>query len=138
MLLLLFAVAAGPGCGRDDSFRVPIDGLVRVDGEPAERVLVQLHYLEPGDAAAEGVEVAGNDQYPSALTDGSGRFRIGGNGQAGVLPGRYVVTFTWLSSDGLDAKDKFEGRLADAERSPHQVVVRQDLVEPLEFELSGG
>jgi hypothetical protein len=137
VLLPLSAIAlCCAGCGGGDSSRVPLHGSVRVDRQAAERMLVQLHYRGASEAG-QSPEVEGNDKYPLGLTDEAGRFQIGDDGtRAGVLPGRYAVTFTWLSSDGLDAKDKFGGRYANAERSEHLIDVPQDIVGPLEFELT--
>ncbi len=124
------------GCGGDDSPRVSLQGVVRVNGDPAERMLVQLHYQGPSESAGESLEVEGNDKYPSGLTDQAGQFRVANGAATGVLPGRYAVTFTWLSSDGLDARDKFDGRYADAERTEHFLDVPRDVVESVQFELT--
>lgn len=137
--ILLFTLATSfccVGCGGSDSSRIHLHGSVRVDGQPAERMLVQLHYRGPSESSVESPKVEGNDKYPLGLTDESGRFQVGDGATAGVLPGRYAVTFTWLSSDGLDAKDRFDGRYADALRTDRLLDVPRDAARPLEFDLT--
>jgi hypothetical protein len=104
------------GCGPTGPVRHEVIGIVLVDGKPTERVMVQFH------AAPE--QLQGDDRYPVAITDAQGQFRINeGAVQPGALQGRYQVTFSWLSSPGLDAVDKFKGALADVRKSKFEVDV---------------
>jgi hypothetical protein len=90
-------------------------GIVRVDGNPAERVVVQFDNLDPG--------ASGDDRYPVGITDSEGRFRIGEKSlKAGAIEGSYRVMFSWLSSPDLDAVDRFGGAYADPKMPDIQVV----------------
>jgi hypothetical protein len=114
------------GCGPTGPVRHEVIGIVLVDGKPAERVMVQFH--------AANEQLQGDDRYPVAITDAQGRFRINeGAVQPGALEGRYQVTFSWLSSPGLDAVDKLKGALADVGKSKYTVDV--PLVDELTFSL---
>lgn len=117
------------GCGPSGPKRYPVTGTVKVDGNLAERVLVQFTYEGTGD-------VKGNDKYPSALTDASGLFTLGkGSAVEGAVAGEYAVTFSWMSGPELEAFDKFKGKLGDPAKSKHRIRVPEDTQKPLEFQL---
>jgi hypothetical protein len=104
------------GCGPVGPLRHEVQGEVLVDGQPAERVMVQFH--------AVNEELQGDDRYPVAITDAQGKFRINdGAHHPGAIEGLYRVTFSWLSSPGLDAVDKFKGAYAEVESSKYEVEV---------------
>lgn len=106
--------------------RYEVTGIVLVDGKPAERVLVQFH--------STNEQLQGDDRYPVAVTNAQGQFRLNeGSQQAGVLEGKYRVTFSWLSSPNLDAVDKFKGAFANDSKSKYVVDVPVSSV--LEFSL---
>lgn len=114
------------GCGESGPDRYEVTGRVLVDGRPAERVMVQLHHQDGS--------VEGNDRYPLALTGADGRFTIGEASQAaGAIAGKYRVTFSWLSSSGLDAVDLFEGAYADVKTSAYTLEVPSE--DELKYEL---
>ena len=116
------------GCGPEGAPRHEVTGVVRVDGAPAERVLVQL--------VNENEATSGDDRYPLGLTDSTGRFRIGSQAnQPGAIEGSYRVLFSWLSSPDLDAVDRLEGRYADPATATDRMV-RVPTDGELSFELT--
>jgi hypothetical protein len=120
---------AASGCGADGLPRHPVQGVVRVDGQAAERVVIQFQH--------EDETLKNDDRFPVALSDAEGRFVLGQQAKvAGAVAGQYRVAFNWLTTDGLDATDRFEGRYADMESTSFQVTV--PLTEPLVFELKSG
>ena len=117
------------GCEPSERKRHPVRGLVRVNGVPAERVIVQMHCVNRGSKE-------GNDRYPSALTGADGRFEIGkGSERLGALEGEYIVTFSWLSGPELGATDKLAGRFADPKSSKFRIEVPVDQDRTLDFDL---
>jgi hypothetical protein len=107
------------GCGGGGPQRHVVAGKVLVDGQPAERVMVQLQHT---DASIEG-----DDRYPVTLTAADGGFSIGGDsGNPGALAGEYKVTFAWLSSSDLDAVDIFNGAYADPKSTSFTIQVPPD------------
>lgn len=124
-LLILMALT---GCSDPAKQRFPVAGLVTIDGQPAERVLVQFQSLD--------TEIADDDRYPVAITDSMGRFRLGEKAaKSGAVAGQYQVSFNWLSSDRLDAFDKLKGKYADPAKSDFKVTVPVEA--ELSFELTG-
>lgn len=123
-LLVLLIAGCFVGCGGvQGPPRYALEGEVRIGGDAAERVIVQLN-LEGSEAAK-----VGNDRYPSALTDEKGKFSIGKNSSSlGVIEGEYVVTFSWLSGPELSATDRLKGAFADPGKSKYRVKV--PLVDP--------
>lgn len=114
-LLGIVVLLAPAGCGKTGPERHEVTGLVKVDGQPAERVVVQLENL---DSTASG-----DDRYPVGITNGEGKFRIGEkSAQAGAIRGSYRVLFSWLSSPDLDAVDRFAGFYANAKNPDAQVI----------------
>ncbi len=105
------------GCSRPDGpERFPMEGVVTVNGNPAERVVVLLHHSDES--------TPGNYRYPTAVTAADGTFRISSTGEAdGAVRGTYKVTFTWLSSAGLDSIDMFGGILGDPKSSSYEITV---------------
>ncbi len=45
------------------------------------------------------------------------------SGFQGAVAGKYAVTFSWMSTDDLDAVDQLAGKFTDAARSSFQVTV---------------
>ena len=113
MLIFLLPV----GCGGDGGLeRFPVEGTVTVNGAPAERVVVLLHHADES--------TPGNYRYPTAVTKADGTFKISSIGEAdGAVKGTYKVTFTWLSSAGLDSIDMFDGSLGDPSSSSCELTV---------------
>lgn len=114
---LMLAVLAISGCGGDGGLeRFPVEGTVTVNGAPAERVIVLLHHADEA--------TPGNYRYPTAVTKADGTFRISSIAEAdGAVRGTYKVTFTWLSSAGLDSIDMFNGALGDPNSSSWEITV---------------
>ena len=112
LLLLPFLL----GCGSSGPARHEVTGIVLVDQQPAERVMVQFHAVDEA--------LTGDDRYPVCLTDSQGKFRLGDQSpRPGALEGTYKVTFSWLSSPGLDATDKLAGAYANEGKSDFTVTV---------------
>jgi hypothetical protein len=126
---LLLTVCTSLGCGGDGGLeRFPLEGKVTVNGVPGERVVVLLHHTDES--------TPGNYRYPTAVTNAEGTFRISSIGEAdGAVKGRYKVTFTWLSSDGLDSIDMFGGSLGDPKSSSFEVTVPVAQGETTNFDL---
>ena len=128
-IFLCLAVWLCCGCGSGGLPRHPVEGVVRVDGQAAERVVIQFQHADE--------TLTNDDRFPVALSDAEGRFVLGEKAKvAGAVAGQYRVTFNWLTTDGLDATDRFEGKYADRESTSFQVTV--PLTEPLVFELKTG
>jgi len=107
----------------------PVSGQVLINGEPEEGVVVRFHHTDSG--------VEGNAKYPVAKTDQEGRFTLSTSKDApGALVGKYQVTFEWMSSNELNAVDRFNGRLARVETSTHEVEINAGKNELSPFELS--
>lgn len=126
---LLLTVCAAAGCGGDGGLeRFPLEGIVTVNGAPAERVVVLLHHSDES--------TPGNYRYPTAVTNADGTFKISSIGEAdGAVKGKYMVTFTWLSSDGLDSFDMFGGSLGDPKSSSFEVTVPGSEGQTTQFDL---
>jgi len=118
------------GCGGSPSgpVKYPVEGVVRINGQPAERMAVTLHH--------EDETVEGNLRYPTAVTDPEGRFVVSSESDRdGAVAGRYRVTFVWLSSSELDAFDQLQGAFSDPRRSRFTVTVPVEQAVGLEFAL---
>ena len=93
-----------------------------MDGQAAERVVIQFHH--------ENAELTNDDRFPVAISDAEGRFVMGALAtKPGVVAGTYKVTFNWLSSHGLEAVDRLSGKYAAPQTSTFEVKV------PLESDL---
>jgi hypothetical protein len=126
---LLLGISLIPGCGGDEGLeRFPVEGVVTVNGVPAERVVVLLHHTDES--------TPGNYRYPTAVTSADGTFKISSIGEAdGAVKGTYKVTFTWLSSAGLDSIDMFGGSLGDPKSSSFEITVPVPEGQPTKFDL---
>lgn len=121
----LFALFSG--CQESGLPRHAVQGQVRVDGQAAERVVIQFHHENP--------ELTNDDRFPVAISDAEGQFVMGALAtKPGVVAGTYKVTFNWLSSDGLDAVDRLSGKYADPQTSTFEVNV--PLESDLDFEIT--
>ncbi|WP_231131138.1 peptidase associated/transthyretin-like domain-containing protein [Crateriforma conspicua] len=107
-VLLLVAMPlfiVGCGSSRQPGDLVPITGLVTVDGDPAQGVVIQLHPPQPDPPLAQ------------AITDAEGRFAISTRTAGdGATPGSYDVTFVWSTFNAVTRSqegDKLNGRYAD-------------------------
>ena len=116
-----WVVLAGLFCGcsspRRDGPRLdttPVTGVVEVDGEPAESLLVECH-PQPG---------ADTIKHPlTGMTDAEGRFSMSMYQAGDGLPeGTYNLVFVWEEM-GLPPKDKLKGAYADPKKSKHQITV---------------
>lgn len=128
---LLTALAALSGCGgRDGPPLFPVSGVVRVNGQPAERVTVNFHRT---DAA-----VKGNAAHPNGVTDANGRFQMSTDRDGdGAAEGEYVVTFTWQSDSDPDrAGDLFGGKYRNSKTSKFRAKVNGGATELEPFELT--
>ena len=116
LILTALSVWTG-GCSQQDGpERFPVEGVVTVNGNPAERVVVLLHHSDESTPS--------NYRYPTAVTAADGKFRISSTGEAdGAVEGTYKVTFTWLSSPDLDSIDMFGGILGDPKSSSYEITV---------------
>ncbi len=125
LLLLLLCGCGGPPSG---PVKYPVEGVVRINGQLAERMAVTLHH--------EDATVEGNLRYPTAVTDTEGRFVVSSESDRdGAVAGRYRVTFAWLSSSELDAFDQLQGAFSDPKRSLFTVTVPVEQAAGLEFAL---
>jgi len=97
-----------------------VRGKVRVNGQPAERVVVSFFHTDPA--------VAGNAAHPCTVTDASGAFEISTNRDGdGAVAGEYLVGFTWPSNPDPDlAKDLFQGSYENAKTSTFRAKVSAD------------
>ncbi len=110
------------GCSGDQGpERFGFTGKVTVNGKPAHRMIVQLTHLDP--------QTGERERYVSSKTNESGEFVFGNradgtpSGFQGAVAGKYSVTFSWMSTDDLDAVDQFAGKFTDSARSSFQVTV---------------
>lgn len=132
----LLSGSALVGCSSGDGVeRHSFSGVVTVDGQPAERMIVQL--------TQQGPAVDDSERYASSHSNTNGEFAFGefADGKPSRFPavpkGEYTVTFAWLSSDGLDAIDKLNGKFADSNSTQYRVTVSVDSSgPPLRFELA--
>lgn len=127
--ILFIAIASlfVAGCSSKGPVKHKVDGVVRVNGEPVERMVVQL--------ASIGTPPAGNLAYPTGLTDKEGKFSLSSEGDRdGAIEGEYTVVFSWLSSSELDAFDMLSGTLADAKTTVHRMTIPPK--GPVEFDLN--
>lgn len=130
-VLVFVASAALAGCGgRGGPSLFPVSGVVRVNGQPAERVTVNFQRTDPA--------ATGNAAHPSAVTDASGRFQMSTERDGdGAAEGEYVVAFTWQSDpDSERATDLFTGRYRDSKTSKFRAKVGRGPIELEPFELT--
>jgi 5-hydroxyisourate hydrolase-like protein (transthyretin family) len=81
-------LAGIPGCGGGAEVdAVPVSGVVKINGEPADRVAVAF-FPQAASVGAESTDASG-------VTDATGRFdlSIPITGQKGAMPGTYRVQF---------------------------------------------
>jgi hypothetical protein len=102
-ILLLLALAGLTGCAESGPTLHSVRGAVRINGQPAERVVVSFRHTDPA--------VTGNAAHPCTVTDASGAFSISTNRDGdGAVPGEYLVSFTWQSNPDPDlARDLLAG-----------------------------
>lgn len=118
------------GCGQPTGpQRFPVTGIVHVNGSPAERVAVLFQHHDQS--------IPSSYRYPTGVTNAEGVFQLSSTGHNdGAVPGKYSVTFNWLSSGELDAFDMFNGAFSQAAQSEHQVEIPVATDEPLVLRLS--
>ena len=115
------------GCGPRGPVKHQTSGIVRVNGQPAERMVVQL--------AAIGTPPQGNLAFPTGITDKNGKFSLSTEGERdGAVEGQYTVVFSWMSSPELDAFDMLGGSFADANNTNYKMVI--PVKGSVEFDLS--
>ena len=113
-LLMLGCQEAGDGLTK-----FPVTGLVRVNGQPAARVVVNLQHT---DTSLPGR----NARFPVGITDEEGIFELSTNGlKDGAVPGEYRVTFQWLGGSDADPFDRFNGLFSDPARSEFRRTVEE-------------
>ena len=126
---LMLAITTISGCGGDGGLeRFPLEGIVTVNGAPAEQVVVLLHHADEATPP--------NYRYPTAVTKADGTFKISSIGEAdGAVKGTYKVTFTSLSSAGLDSIDMFNDVLGDPNSTSYELTVPVAEGHPTKFDL---
>ena len=82
LLFLCLAVTLTAGCSGPNL--INITGKITVDGAPAVGAVLYFHPVD-----IEGASVA------SGVAESNGVFKLNSNLNAGVLPGKYVVTVSW-------------------------------------------
>ena len=127
LICLLCAIA---GCGGPTGpKKYSVSGVIKVNGEPAERVAVLFHHEDKG--------MSSNLRFPTGVTNAEGVFHLSSTGEKdGAVAGTYTVTFSWLSSPDLDAYDMLNGAFGKPETSQFQVKVPLDEHVPLELDLT--
>lgn len=95
-MLLLIAVAGCSSGGSAESS--PVTGIVKVDGKPAEGVLVNFWPAQDADKDSR-------DRYASGISDRDGRFELRTISEKAVPDGEYKVTFSRLTADGKAVTD---------------------------------
>jgi hypothetical protein len=116
-LILVPMFVAVAGCSKDGAGLHPVRGSVRVNGQPAERVVVSFHHIDPS--------VKGNAAHPCTVTDATGAFQMSTNKDGdGAVEGEYLVTFVWWSHPDPDlAKDLLGGVYSDPKKSAIRVTI---------------
>jgi hypothetical protein len=128
-LLLLLALLTG--CAESGPKLSSVRGTVRVNGQPAERVVVSFRHTDPA--------VTGNAAHPCTVTDANGAFTMSTNRDGdGAVPGEYVASFTWPSNPDPDlARDLLGGAYDETKASTFRVKVSGDSITQLEpFDLT--
>ncbi len=127
--LLLLALILSIGCGPKGPALTQVRGVVRINGQPAERVAVGFHHIDP--------TMKGNAAHPCAVTDANGQFSMSTNADGdGAAAGEYLVTFIWWSDPDPDkAKDLLAGAYAFHLRSTFKVKVEEAMNNLAPFEL---
>ena len=97
----------------------PVTGIVKVDGQPVEKIAVRLHPV--GGQQGKALPTA------SGFTDKDGKFSIGTYESGGGAPaGEYVLTFQWGQLNLMTNQyggDKFKGKYLDPKKSQFKVKV---------------
>ncbi len=120
-------LAVGCGDAPQDGPRLetyPLQGVVHVDGAPAERLTVECYPQNAGKLARE----------LAAETDAEGKFALGTyEANDGVPEGEYKIAFKWLKKGkgfrGL--QDALKGRYANPDSSGFSITVTKG--EPADF-----
>jgi hypothetical protein len=123
LLLFVSIMATLGGCNQRDASRkptFPLTGTVRVDGAPAEGVLVKITDVDGHDPS--------DPTFSTAYTDPQGKFQLSTyDAGDGVPEGEYLVTFMWGQVNPLTMQfggpDKLQGRYDDPETSEFRVKV---------------
>lgn len=127
--LLLLILLECAGCGAKKPALTQVRGVVRINGQPAERVAVGFHHTDPS--------MKGNAAHPCAVTDANGQFSMSTNADGdGATTGEYRVTFIWWSDPDPDkAKDLLAGVYADQIKSTIKVKVGETSNDLTPFDL---
>lgn len=125
--LLLLSVSI-LGCGAKGEPPVPAGGIAKINGKPAEGLLIQLHPTAP---AASNQPV----QSFSAISGADGRFELKtSDNRSGAVPGTYKVIvvdnkLSELGDDPSKAKTKIVNRVpfkyASATTTPLEITVEK-------------
>lgn len=128
--LLLLAGCSGPA---DDGLKkFPARGLVHIDGQPVQGLIVRL--IASGDS-----KQGSNARFPVGVTDAGGEFRVSTNGEAdGAVPGEYDVTVVWPASNEPPLRDLLGGAYATPAKSKFHVTVQagENVFAPLELSMA--
>ena len=101
------------GCGQrsDGLKKYPAEGSVKINGEPAEGVIVRLMSTSTSPQGK-------NAGSPVGVTDKQGVFRLSTNEVAdGAVVGDYGVTIVWPADNHPPLRDRLRGKYASPERS---------------------
>jgi len=130
---LAVAAAMLSGCDSGPGFATyPVRGVVLVNDQPAENVVVRFHNMDPA--------IEGNRSSPAGRTDAAGRFELATATNAnGAAPGSYKVTFAWMTSNDLSGRDRFRGGFSDPEKSKFDCTISESEndLEPFEIKWPG-
>lgn len=132
--LLILLAGLVIGCGQapyDDGLtKHQVTGVVTVNGQPLERVVVRFRNTDSS--------VSGNAAEPTGSTDAEGKFSLSTSGDHdGAVAGEYVVTFLRSSADFTSGKDLFRNRFTNPAKSKYKITVPDHDLEmpPIDLEI---
>ncbi|UUO08401.1 hypothetical protein M4951_08805 [Blastopirellula sp. J2-11] len=118
--LLLIIAALLTGCGEapydDGLLKHQVTGLVTVNGQPLDRVIVRFQSTDSSKT--------GNAAQPVGVTDAEGKFALSTSAdEDGAVAGEYVVTFLRTAKNSESGDDMFRNRFTKPAQSKHRVTV---------------
>ncbi|MFI4875599.1 MAG: hypothetical protein ACIALR_09690 [Blastopirellula sp. JB062] len=124
----LLCIGCSNGVGEGEP-KYPVEGVIRINGEPAHRVAVTFHH--------DDATLPSSKRFATGVTNEEGRFELSTEGDRdGAIAGRYVVTFTWLSANDISAYDMLGGKFSSPATSEFDAVIPQTPKGDLQFDLS--
>lgn len=125
----LIGLLTGCASQYDDGLqKFPVTGLVTVNGEPLQRVVVICQNVDP--------DVKGNAARPVGHTDETGEFHLSTNGDNdGAVPGEYIVTFMRSDADYSVEGDHFHNKYTDPAKSKFRITIAAEETELRPFDL---